>query len=418
MAEFSRPFDLLECVNCGLCLEVCPTYEIGREEAEGPRGRIRLMELLERDPSTHPVWSHHLEQCVGCLACQARCPAGVPYAGMLDRAQARLSALHGGPGRLTRWALRSFIAEPRRLRSLRPLLRVALALRLPPLLAGLSRLPGLRGLRGLAWLPRHLPRVASPPAPRADATRVYFPGCVEGLLYPAVERAALRLLDAAGGYRWPERWTCCGALHRHLGDLEGSLGLARRNIAAFEAAGEDVLVVTGAAGCGAALKEYGEWLADDPAWATRARRFSARVRDLTEVIEPSLLVGARLALPHRVALDDPCHAVHAQGIAAQPRALLDAVGNLDRVELPHAERCCGAGGSYFLRQPELSRAMIAGKLAELAATGADTLVSANPGCRLQWESALADAGREVAVRHPAELLAEGLDHAGAQITRS
>ena len=418
MAEFSRPFDLLECVNCGLCLEVCPTYDLGREEAEGPRGRIRLMELLARAPAEREPWQVHLDHCVGCLACQARCPAGVPYAGMLDRAQARLREQRGGPPPLVRWALEVFIAHPERLRRLRAPLRVALWLGLPRVLARLAPLPGLGVLRGLDWLPRHLPRPAPPPPPRPAAPQLYFPGCVEGLLFPATEAALLRLLDASGGYALPAGWTCCGALARHLGDLEGSLRLARRNIAACEAAGSEALVVTGAAGCGAALKEYGHWLAEDPDWAARAARFSARVRDWSECLSPGQLGTLRLPRPRRAAYDDACHAVHAQGIAAGPRALLDGVAGLERVELPHADRCCGAGGSYFLREPLLSRAMIAAKLEDLASTQADTLLSANPGCRLQWETALAHAGAAVVVRHPAELLAEALAPTRSQSTRS
>ena len=418
MAEFSRPFDLLECVNCGLCLEVCPTYDIGREEAEGPRGRIRLMELLAQASPERESWEVHLDHCVGCLACQARCPAGVPYAGMLDRAQARLRERRGGPSLLSRWALEFFIAHPERLRRLRAPLRIAIWLGLPRALARLAPLPSLGVLRGLDWLPRRLLRPAAPPPPRPAASQLYFPGCVEGLLFPATEAALLRLLDASGGYALPPGWTCCGALARHLGDIEGSLRLARRNIAACAAAGDETPIVTGSAGCGAALKEYGHWLAEDPEWAERAARFSARVRDWSECVSPAELGALRLPTPRRVTYDDACHAVHAQGIAAGPRALLDAVSGLERVELPHAERCCGAGGSYFLREPLLSRAMIDSKLEDLAGTEADTLLSANPGCRLQWEAALARAGTPVAVRHPAELLAEALRPSRPQSTRS
>lgn len=417
MAEFHRPFDLLECVNCGLCLEVCPTYELGREEAEGPRGRIRLMELLSRDQERDAPWHRHLDQCVGCLACQARCPAGVPYAGMLERAQARLVEQRGGLPSLVRWGLSSLVAHPERLRRLRGLLRVFIWLRLPRLLARLAPLPGLGWLRGLAWLPRRLSRPGPAPAPRRGAPHLYFQGCVEGLLFPATETALLRLLAAAGGYALPAGGTCCGALARHLGDLEGSLALARQNIAACEAADAEAAIVTGAAGCGAALKEYGAWLSEDPEWAERAARFSARVRDWSEVLSPALFAESRPPATRRITYDDACHALHAQGIAQGPRELLDSVPGLLRIELPHADRCCGAGGSYFLRQPTLSRALIAGKLADLASTGADTLLSANPGCRLQWEAALAEAGEPIAVRHPAELLAEALAPARAQKSR-
>jgi len=406
LAEFTRPFDLLECVNCGLCLEVCPTYDLRRDEASGPRGRIRLMEALGRDEEGRASWVHHLDECVGCLACQARCPAGAPFGGMLDHARERLAATRGEGSRLGRWALENLVTRPDRLRKWRWALRLFTWLRLHRglRLLRLHRLPGLSWMRGLAWLPS-VGRRKTPPSPRAEPSFLYFPGCVGGLLFPDEEAASLTLLERAGGYALPDDWTCCGAVHRHLGDLEGACGLARRNIEALEG---ELPVVTEAAGCGAALKEYGDWLADDPDWADRAREFSARVRDLGEVLTPDLFEGASLPATRRVAYDDPCHAVHVQGIAAEPRALLDAVGNLERVELPHADRCCGAGGTYFLRQPELSRGMIESRLADFDATGADVLLTANTGCRLQWEASLSARRGSARVMHPAELLAEAV----------
>lgn len=416
MAEFSRPFDLLECVNCGLCLEVCPTYDLRRDEASGPRGRIRLMDALSRDQGEQESWVGHLDECVGCLACQARCPAGAPFGAMLDHARERLRTTRGDGGRLARWALENLITRPDRLRKWRGPLRLVTRLRLHRLLQvlRLHRLPGLSWLRGLAWLPTAGRRPPAPPPPSGDATFLYFPGCVGGMLYPGEEAASLTLLDRAGGYALPEDWTCCGAVHRHLGDLEGARDLARRNIALLEG---ELPVVTEAAGCGAALKEYGDWLAEDPDWAERARRFSERVRDLGEVLGPEMFAQASLPAPRRVAYDDPCHAVHAQGIAAQPRALLDAVGNLERVELPHADRCCGAGGTYFLRQPELSSEMIASRVADFDSTGAELLLTANTGCRLQWEASLKGHEGAPRVMHPAELLVEALRESESDASR-
>jgi glycolate oxidase iron-sulfur subunit len=374
------------------------------------------MDGLVRESGGAPAWARHLDECVGCLACQARCPAGVPFGAMLDTAGERLARARGGPDTLGRWALSALISRPARLRRLRrPLaLLQALGLTRLPLLLGLQKLPGLGWLRGLKWLPRS-GRFPAPPAPRETGEWLYFPGCVGGLLFPGEEAATLRLLDHAGGYRLPEEWTCCGAVHRHLGDLAGSRDLARRNIAALgPVLNSGTRLVTQAAGCGAALKDYGEWLADDPEWAERAREFSVAVLDLSEALDPELFANAALPEPRRVAYDDPCHAVHAQGISAGPRTLLDKVGNLERVELPHADRCCGAGGSYFLRQPELSAELIGNRRADIEASGAEVLATANPGCRLQWETALREWGMDVKVLHPAELMAEAL-YAGTEL---
>ncbi len=409
MAEFHRGFDLLECVSCGLCLEVCPTYDILRDEGSGPRGRILLMERLSRG-ATPGDWTRHLDACVGCLACQARCPAGVPYAGMLDRAHELLRARRperGLAGRLERFALDELLVDRPRLDRFFRLLRWMQSFGVFALARWLhlERLPGLSSLRGLHWMPR-LSAAKPAPAPRESAPRYFFRGCVGGHLFPGEEAAARKLLDRMGGYDEAEGETCCGAIHRHRGDLEGSKDLARRNIEAFEG---DEFIVTTSAGCGAAMKDYGEWLADDPDWAERAARFSDRVRDLSEVLDSSVLAGHTGGEAVTYAYEDACHAVHAQGIADEPRVLLDSLGTLRRVEMPHADRCCGAGGTWFLDQPELSEAMIRAKVEELRASGADMLVLANPGCRLQWQWALHEAGLKLRVAHPAEVWAEHMD---------
>ena len=403
MADFTRGFDLLECVSCGLCLEVCPSYELLRDEGSGPRGRILLMDRLARGGRAGE-WTHHLDRCVGCLACQARCPAGVPYGAMLDRAQERLRARRPERGlrdRLETWALHSIIPEQRRLARMFTLLRWLQRLGLLALARALRlhRLPGLSLLRGLEWLPR----LASPreaPGPSSEGPSFYFRGCVGGHLFPDEDASARWLLDRMGGYREAAGETCCGAIHRHRGDLEGSLALARRNIEAFEGEGQVVVL---AAGCGAALKEYGNWLAEDPDWAERARRFSGRVRDLSEVMDARILSRNEADDRVRATYDDACHALHAQGIGEGPRALLSGLVGIELVEMAHPERCCGAGGTWFLDQPELSEAMITEKLREFEVTGAELLLSANPGCRMQWARALRKAGSKARVAHPAEI---------------
>ena len=406
MTEPARAFASQECVACGLCLEVCPTYLIRRDEGSGPRGRIRLMEQL-RGGSLDPAGQLHIEECVGCLACQAHCPAGAPFGEMLDGAHERLGAQAGA----ARPRGLGLLAKPRRLRRLAMPLRLLILSRLPRLIhtLGLSHLPGLGWLSGLRWLPRRVSMSGESARPHAGAPFLRFPGCVGGLLYPQEQRALGRVLSSIGGFDDLPEAVCCGAVHRHLGALEEARELARTNIAAGEA--KAGLVVTAAAGCGAALKEYGRWLADDPVWAERAARFSERVRDLSELLLPEQMASARgFEGSPRVAYDDPCHAVHAQGIAAGPRALLDAIPGLERVELAHPERCCGAGGTYFLRQPELSLDLAAGRVAALRESGARILLTANPGCRLQWEAAIAESDLQgVRVRHPVELWAEALD---------
>jgi glycolate oxidase iron-sulfur subunit len=334
---------------------------------------------------------------------------------MLDQAHTALAAAAPATlaSRLGAAARDRLLASPARLRRLGPLLDLGNALHLTrlPLALGFSHLPGLSWLDGLRMLPARRRKGRPAPPPRARAPFILFQGCVDGLCFPAEEAAARCLLDAQGGYALARGAACCGAVHRHSGDLAGAQELARRNIAAFE--GLEGLVIATAAGCGAALKEYGRWLAGDAQWAKRASHFSARIRDLSEVVDPALLEAAPgLAAPLRAAYDDPCHAVHAQGISEQPRRLLDAVRGLTRVELPDAQSCCGAGGIYFLREPAISRALIGEKVAALRSLGVDLLLTANPGCRLQWEAALREARLDIPVRHPGELFAEALHPEG------
>ena len=228
-------------------------------------------------------------------------------------------------------------------------------------------------------------------------------GCVMEGLFTTVNRATERTL-VANDYTMvpaPDQH-CCGALHAHAGDLDTARSLARRNIAAFEAAGAE-FVVTNAAGCGALLKEYGHLLADDDAWAARATAFSARVRDVSELLaDAGPRVGA--PLPYRVTYDAPCHLQHAQRISAQPLAMLDAIPGLERVALTDADQCCGSAGIYNLLEPALSAAVLAPKLEHIRVTGASLVATGNPGCLMQIGAGMRRAGVPARTIHPVELL--------------
>jgi glycolate oxidase iron-sulfur subunit len=228
-------------------------------------------------------------------------------------------------------------------------------------------------------------------------------GCVMGELFGEVHRATARVLNRRGiSVEAPSDQVCCGALHAHDGDLAFARMLARRNIAAFEAGDFDAVIVN-SAGCGAAMKEYGDLLAGDTRWAARARAFSARVRDLSEYLAE---LGASVPAYHasRVSYQDACHLAHAQGIRAEPRQLLAAVDGLTLTETAGADRCCGAAGIYSLVQPAMSAELRRRKGEELRASGAETIVTANPGCQLQYLAACAEAGLDAEVLHLAELL--------------
>ena len=397
------------CVHCGFCLQACPTYVALGDENDSPRGRIYLMralvegELALDDPSVHT----HIDRCLGCRACETACPSGVPYGALLEATRATLSEVKRPPLR-ARLILALFAR--------RTLMRVAVGaarlLRSTGMPKLLSRLPGDLGF-AFAMLASSESPLAHGHArarehARGDGSRGTFAllrGCVMEGLFTRANRATERTL-VANDYTLvaaPDQH-CCGALHAHAGDLAAARALARRNIAAFEKS-EAEFVVTNAAGCGALLKEYGHLLAEDDEWATRAADFSARVRDVSELLAAA---GPRAGAPleYRVTYDAPCHLQHAQRVAAAPLAVLDAIPGLERVALVDSDQCCGSAGIYNLLEPALSAAVLAPKIAHIELTGASLVATGNPGCLMQIGAGLRRAGLAARTIHPVELLDE------------
>jgi glycolate oxidase iron-sulfur subunit len=406
--------DLSRCVHCGLCLNACPTYAVTGLETESPRGRIYLARAVDEGhiPLTVAVQGHW-DLCLQCRACEAVCPSGVPYGRLMEHVRAQVAAKPAAGGRsrwLRRFVLRNVVARPRVLAvaalparlwagsRLRRLARITPVTRLlGPLRTAEGQLPARTG-------PPLRPGASMPPPEAPGAKRVVlFTGCIMGELFGDVHRATARVLARAGFA--PEATVgqrCCGALSAHDGDLAFARTLARANIDALEATG-DAPIVVNSAGCGAALKEYGDLLSGDAAYAERARRFGARVRDLSEVVVDALPAGR---FPHRVAYQDACHLAHAQRIRTQPRQLLGALDGVEMVETAGSDLCCGAAGLYSLVQPAMSASLRARKAEQFAKRRPEVVVTANPGCHLQYIGAVREAGIPARVMHLAEVLDE------------
>ena len=401
------------CVHCGFCLQSCPTYLTLEDENDSPRGRILLMRsALEGSIAIDdPSLETHIDRCLGCRACETVCPSGVPYGHLLEATRATMAEERPLPfvARTVLW----IFAQPVLLSLTMAMSRLLRATRLPALLSNLGGRFGfaMAMLASTAYT-RSRPRYVA----RGDGLRgrvALLRGCVmEGLL-TETNRATERTLQV-NGYSLVEApgQVCCGALHAHAGDLHKARVLARSNIDAFERSGAEYICAN-AAGCGAMMKEYAHLLADDPQWSERASRVSTHVRDVSE-----LLVAAGPAegapLPIKVTYDAPCHLLHAQRIADPPLAILRSIPALELVPLAGAEHCCGAAGIYNLVEPETSNAVLAPKLRNIDATGAELVATGNPGCLMQIGAGLRRASSRAQVVHPVDLLDrsyEKLEHA-------
>jgi glycolate oxidase iron-sulfur subunit len=430
---------LLGCIHCGLCLPACPTYlELGNEN-DSPRGRIYLMRAVAegRLAANSESFARHIDLCLGCRACETACPAGVQYGWLLEAAREELLAHQSGWRRqwqkqLLKFALKYVFPYPKRLNFVFGLLRwlrgsslIQLALR-EGLIREISPQAEFVFSLLLASTPAYASEQSAPTPPSnadqaSSRTASLFTGCVMEGIFGHTNAATARVLAANGCYLLPvETQVCCGALHAHAGDIKTARALARQNIKAFEQSipaemAEATMIIVNAAGCGAILKEYGQLLRDDPDYAERAQTFSARVRDVTEyLVQIGMRSGA--PLPERVTYDAPCHLYHAQHITAAPQQLLAAIPGLDYVPLEGMTDCCGGAGIYNLSEPEMSERLLSDKIAKVKATGAQVLLTANPGCQMQLGAGARLFGANCRVMHVVELLDESYRRAGLYLS--
>jgi glycolate oxidase iron-sulfur subunit len=415
---------LLTCVHCGLCLPACPTYRVLGNENDSPRGRVYLMRgVVEGRLNVAESFMSHIDLCLGCRACESACPSSVPYGHLLEAARAEVATAKAERGAFSERLLRFFLNQV----FTRPaLLRIGMRLTRWLRDSGLADLAFETRLIGGRWrfalallLATRSPlanrqRVgaatnetgATAKAGRAkDKLRVaLLRGCVMESLFGATNRATERVLRRNGcDLVEVEAQMCCGALHAHAGQLESAKRLARANIDAFLASGCERIIVN-AAGCGAAMKEYGALLADDQRYAEKAAGFSRKVKDITEFLAGRGMVAPTQPVNRRVTYDAPCHLYHAQRVTTAPLDLLKAIPGLELVPLRGAESCCGGAGIYNLQHPELSGEILADKLAAIRESGADTVATANPGCIMQIGAGARMDHMPVAVIHPVELL--------------
>jgi len=401
-----------DCVHCGFCLPSCPTYVLWGEEMDSPRGRIDIMKAGLEGDAFDAGSVRHLDQCLGCMACVTACPSGVQYDKLIESTRAQLERRVERPRgqRLLRALVYGLFPYPRRLRAMRGPLRVYQVSGLSRLLARtglLRRLPEpVQAMESLAPKLGHTERLAQriPATGTRRRTVGLLTGCVQGTFFPDVNAATARVLTAEGcEVVVPRRQGCCGALSAHAGRETEALRFAKQVIETFEAAQVETVVVN-AAGCGSNLKEYGHQLRDEPGWAARAEALAGKVRDVTELLDELGPVAERHPLPMTVAYQDACHLAHAQSVRDQPRRLLGGIPGVELREPAEAELCCGSAGTYNLLHPEPARELGERKAAAVRATGAQVMVTANPGCWMQVATTLARTGERMPVAHTVQVL--------------
>ena len=409
---------LADCVHCGFCLPACPTYALWQRETDSPRGRIHLMKVaLEGKADITVEFARHFDTCLGCMACVTACPSGVQYDKLVEATRPQLERqIERTEGdHLFRQFIFSIFPYPKRLRwvalklwlyqktGLQQLVRNTGLLDLLPnrLRAMESMAPSIKLADTFSSMPNVVPAVA----PKRKRVAMLL-GCVQRVFFSNVNQATARVLAAEGcEVVIPQGQGCCGALMFHTGLENEAIAMARQFIDAFEPELSTVdAIVINAAGCGSTLKEYGYLLRNDPDYATRAQALADKCRDVSEVLSDLEPQATRHPLPLRIAYHDACHLQHAQQISSEPRKVLSSIPELEICEIPESELCCGSAGIYNLVESESAQELGARKAQHVTATGANILVSSNPGCLLQMQASLERKGHTVQTMHLVELL--------------
>ncbi|OIJ16654.1 glycolate oxidase [Anaerobacillus alkalilacustris] len=415
--------ELINCMRCGFCLPACPTYrESGGNEAASPRGRIALMKavvdgIMEPDED----FEKQLSQCLGCRACEPACPSGMKYGFLLENARdiIQKKKKHSMPVRLLRSIVfNELFPKPNRMRTVSTLLwfyqnsgiqKIAQTTNLTKIAPG-----------NLSVMERVLPKIPHPSKLKSRPTQVkaegqvkkkvaFFSGCLMDTMFMDTNNSTLFILSKSNcEIVIPKKQNCCGALHAHSGEKDGAKQLAKENILAFENVQADY-IISNAGGCGALLVDYSHLLKDDPEWADRAKAFSAKVKDVSEVLfevgMPKMILDNQI-----VTYQDSCHLRNVMGTYSAPRKLIQAIEGVTYSEMKDADRCCGSAGVYNIIEQEMSMQILDVKMHEVKATKARTLVTANPGCLLQMKLGIERAGLQKDVRaiHIVDLLAEAI----------
>ena len=410
--------ELYKCVHCGFCLQACPTYVETGLEAESPRGRIALMKAVNegRIGITDSVM-RHWDLCIQCRACEVACPSGVPYGNLIEATMQQVADRRSPGyvnGKIATLALNKLLPNQTLLSVVIGSMRMYQRLGLQRIIrkSGLLKLlPGNMGELedSMPTLPSEVFK-ASGQLYRAKgelkARVALLSGCVMPLIHGPEMNAVVRVLTRNGcEVVVTKEQGCCGAINSHVGDLDMTRELARRNVDAFLDEEVDYIAVA-SAGCGSRMKEYGHLLRDDAAYAEKAEVLSAKVQDIHELLASLPIEPPKGHLPYRVTYQDSCHLSNAQRITAAPRQLLNSIPGIEFVELSNADKCCGAGGTYTITERDFSMRILDTKMRAVRQTKANVIATANPGCLMQLQYGAQRDGMPVQVKYITDLLDE------------
>lgn len=421
------PFDeeaLYACMRCGFCINSCPTQNLLQVETASPRGRIGMMRAVHEGILDLEEITPYLDSCLGCRSCEDVCPAGVPYGMLLEEARHAQTQFRPNPLPV-RMAYEYVLGTPVGIQLAGLGLWFYQATGLQKVAHGLNIVEKIGG-KGLSDMERSMVKAPSPaqrwsrkkvnPAKGERKYKVaYFLGCISDIVFFETNQNAIKVLNHLGcEVEVPKNQGCCGAVHTHAGEVDMAKVQAKRNIETFEAGGYE-FIVNSAGGCGAALKEYPHLLKDEPDWKERAERFAKRCRDFSEIVDWLVSQGGAPAfgpVNATFTYKDSCHLRNVQKVVQPPRRLLKAIPGAKYVEMPEADQCCGAAGTYAVAQAEKSDGILNRTMANVMKTGADTIVVANPPCHLEMIEGVQCSGAacgHMKVRHIADILAEAID---------